>query len=170
MTTHNYDGREPKIAPTAFIAEGARIIGGVEIGENASVLFNSVLRGDINDVRVGAYSNIQDNSTLHVADDFPCIVGEYVTVGHGVNLHGCIIEDEVVVGMGAIALNGVVVGRQSTIGAGAVVPPNTKIPPRSLVMGVPAKIIRQVSEEEAAGNKHWAEKYVLVTRKYMGEA
>ncbi len=169
MTTYSYDGREPKIAPTAFIAEGVRIIGGVEIGEKASVLFNSVLRGDINDIRVGAYSNIQDNSTLHVADDFPCIVGEYVTVGHGVNLHGCVIEDEVVVGMGAIVLNGVVVGRQSTIGAGAVVPPNTKIPPRSLVLGVPAKVTKQLSEEQAAGNKHWAEKYVRVSRKYLGE-
>ena len=169
MAIHNYDGREPKIAPTAFIADGAQIIGGVEIGEKASVLFNSVLRGDINDIRVGAYSNIQDNSTLHVADDFPCIVGEYVTVGHGVNLHGCVIEDEVVVGMGAVVMNGVVVGRQSTIGAGAVVPPNTKIPPRSLVMGVPARITRELSEEQAAGNKHWAEKYVRVTRKYLGE-
>jgi carbonic anhydrase/acetyltransferase-like protein (isoleucine patch superfamily) len=166
MTTHNYDGREPKISSTAFIADGAQIIGGVEIGENASVLFNVVLRGDINDIRVGAYSNIQDNSTLHVADDFPCIVGEYVTVGHGVNLHGCVIEDEVVVGMGAVVLNGVVVGRHSTIGAGAVVPPNTKIPPRSLVMGVPAKVVKKLSEEEAAGNKYWAEKYVRVTSKY----
>jgi carbonic anhydrase/acetyltransferase-like protein (isoleucine patch superfamily) len=166
----NYGERKPSIAQTAFIAQGARIIGGVEIGEKASVMFNSVLRGDINDIRVGACSNIQDNSTLHVADEWPCIVGEYVTVGHGVNLHGCVIEDEVVVGMGAIVMNGVVVGRRSTIAAGAVIPPNTKIPPCSLVVGVPAKIKKQLSEDEAAGNKYWAEKYVRVTRKYLEEA
>ncbi len=164
---HNYGDRKPSIAPTAFIAEGVQIIGGVEIGDNASVLFNSVLRGDINDVRVGACSNIQDNSTLHVADEWPCIVGEYVTVGHGVNLHGCIIEDEVVVGMGAVVMNGVVVGYQSVVGAGAVIPPNTKIPPRSLVVGVPAKVTKELSESDAAGNKYWAEKYVRVTRKYL---
>ena len=166
----NYGERKPSIAQTAFIAQGAMIIGGVEIGEKASVMFNSVLRGDINDIRVGACSNIQDNSTLHVADEWPCIVGEYVTVGHGVNLHGCVIEDEVVVGMGAVVMNGVVVGRRSTIAAGAVIPPNTKIPPCSLVVGVPAKIKKQLSEDEAAGNKYWAEKYVRVTRKYLEEA
>ena len=170
MTIHSYGDRTPRIAPTAFIADGVQIIGGVEIGEMAGIMFNSVLRGDINDISVGAYSNIQDNSTLHVADDWPCIIGEYVTVGHGVNLHGCVIEDEVVVGMGAIVMNGVVVGRQSTIGAGAVIPPNMKIPPRSLVMGIPAKITRELSEEQAAGNKYWAEKYVRVTRKYLEEA
>jgi carbonic anhydrase/acetyltransferase-like protein (isoleucine patch superfamily) len=164
---HTYGDRKPSIAPTAFIAEGVQIIGGVEIGDNASVLFNSVLRGDINDVRLGACSNIQDNSTLHVADEWPCIVGEYVTVGHGVNLHGCVIEDEVVVGMGAVVMNGVVVGYRSVVGAGAVIPPNTKIPPRSLVVGVPAKVTKELSESDAAGNKYWAEKYVRVTRKYL---
>lgn len=166
----NYGDRKPNISPTAFIAEGVRIIGGVTIGDSASILFNSVLRGDINDIRIGNCSNIQDNSTLHVADEWPCIVGEYVTVGHGVNLHGCTIEDEVMVGMGAIIMNGVVVGHQSTIGAGALIPPNTKIPPRSLVVGVPAKITREMPESEAARNKYWAEKYVRVTRQYMGKA
>lgn len=170
MKILNYGDRKPKIAPTAFIADGAKIIGGVEIGDKASILFNCVLRGDINDIRVGACSNIQDNSTLHVADEWPCIVGEYVTVGHGVNLHGCVIEDEVVVGMGAIVMNGVVVGRQSTIGAGALIPPNTTIPPRSLVVGVPAKVTKRLSDEQAAGNKYWAEKYVRVTRKYVEES
>ena len=163
----DYGDRKPNIAPTAFIAEGAQIIGGVTIGENASILFNSVLRGDINDIRIGDFSNIQDNSTLHVADEWPCIVGNYVTVGHGVNLHGCTIEDEVMVGMGAIIMNGVVVGYQSTIGAGALIPPNTKIPPRSLVVGVPAKVKREMPESESAKNKYWAEKYVRVTRKYI---
>ena len=163
----DYGDRKPNIAPTAFIAEGAKIIGCVTIGDNASILFNSVLRGDINDIRIGDFSNIQDNSTLHVADEWPCIVGNYVTVGHGVNLHGCTIEDEVMVGMGAIIMNGVVVGYQSTIGAGALIPPNTKIPPRSLVVGVPAKVKREMPESESAGNKYWAEKYVRVTRKYL---
>jgi len=163
----DYGDRKPNIAPTAFIAEGAKIIGGVTIGENASILFNSVLRGDINDIRIGDFSNIQDNSTLHVADEWPCIVGDYVTVGHGVNLHGCTIEDEVMVGMGAIIMNGVVVGYQSTIGAGALIPPNTKIPPRSLVVGVPAKVKREMPESESSKNKYWAEKYVRVTRTYL---
>ena len=164
---HSYGDRTPSIASTAFIAEGVQIIGGVEIGDKASILFNSVLRGDINDVRVGECSNIQDNSTLHVADEWPCIVGRYVTVGHGVTLHGCTIEDEVLVGMGSIIMNGVVVGCQSTIGAGALIPPNTKIPPRSLVVGAPATIKREIPESEAADNKYWAEKYVRVTRTYM---
>lgn len=167
---HHYGDRKPSISPTAFIAEGVQIIGGVEIEEKASIWFNTVLRGDINDIRVGAYSNIQDNSICHVADEWPCIVGNYVTVGHGVNLHGCVIEDEVMVGMGAIIMNGVVVGYQSVIGAGAVIPPNTKIPPRSMVIGVPAKVTKQLSESEGAGNKYWAEKYMRVSRKYLGEA
>ncbi|RJP14990.1 MAG: gamma carbonic anhydrase family protein [Candidatus Abyssobacteria bacterium SURF_5] len=165
---HHYGDRRPTIAPSAFIAEGAQIIGGVEIGENASIWFNTVLRGDINDIRVGRWSNIQDNSIVHVADEWPCIVGDFVTVGHGVNLHGCVIEDEVMVGMGAIIMNGVVVGSQSIIGAGALIPPNTKIPPRSQVVGVPAKVTKQLSEEEGAGNKYWAEKYMRVSRKYLG--
>jgi carbonic anhydrase/acetyltransferase-like protein (isoleucine patch superfamily) len=166
---HSYGDRKPSISPTAFIAEGVQIIGGVEIGEKASIWFNTVLRGDINDVLIGACSNIQDNSTLHVADEWPCIVGKYVTVGHGVNLHGCTIEDEVVVGMGAIVMNGAVVGCQSVIGAGALIPPNTKIPPRSLIIGVPAKVAKQLPESESAGNKYWAEKYVRVSRAYLGE-
>jgi len=166
---HSYGERRPSIAPTAFIAEGVQIIGGVEIGENASIWFNSVLRGDINDVRIGAFSNIQDNSTLHVADEWPCLVGNYVTVGHGVNLHGCTVEDEVVIGMGAVVMNGVVLGRQSVVGAGALIPPNTKIPPRSMVVGVPAKITRELPESEAAGNRYWAEKYARVSRKYLDE-
>jgi carbonic anhydrase/acetyltransferase-like protein (isoleucine patch superfamily) len=166
---HSYGERKPSIASTAFIAEGVQIIGGVEIGENASIWFNAVLRGDINDVRVGTYSNIQDNSTLHVADEWPCLVGNYVTVGHGVNLHGCTVEDEVVIGMGAVIMNGVVVGSQSVVGAGALVLPNTDIPPRSMVVGVPAKITRELSESEAAANRYWAEKYARVSRKYLGE-
>ncbi|GAB4346654.1 MAG: gamma carbonic anhydrase family protein [Candidatus Abyssubacteria bacterium] len=166
----NYGDRTPVVAPTAFIAEGAKIIGGVEIGDRASILFNCVLRGDINDIRVGECSNIQDNSIMHVADEWPCSVGNFVTVGHGVNLHGCTVEDECVIGMGAIVMNGVVIGTQSVVGAGALVPPNTKIPPRSMVVGVPAKVTRQLSDEEATQNRYWAEKYVRVTRKYIEQA
>jgi carbonic anhydrase/acetyltransferase-like protein (isoleucine patch superfamily) len=167
---HLYGERRPTISSTAFIAEGVQLIGGVEIGENASIWFNSVLRGDINDIRIGRWSNIQDNSVCHVADEWPCIVGDYVTVGHNVNLHGCTIEDEVMVGMGAIIMNGVVVGYQSVIGAGALIPPNTHIPPRSLVVGLPAKITKELSEEEGAKNKYWAEKYMRVSRKYLGKS
>lgn len=162
-----FGDRTPTVSPSAFIAEGAKIIGGVEIGDKASIWFNTVLRGDINDIRVGVCSNIQDNSILHVADEWPCIVGDYVTVGHGVNLHGCIIEDEVMVGMGSVIMNGAVVGYQSVVGAGAVVPPNTKVPPRSMVLGVPAKI-KELKESSEPTNKYWAEKYVRVSRMYLG--
>lgn len=164
---HHYGDRKPTIAPTAFIADGVQLIGNVEVGDKASIWFNSVLRADINDIKIGEWTSIQDNSTLHVADEWPCIVGNYVTVGHGVNLHGCVIEDEVLIGMGSIIMNGVVVGRQSVVGAGALIPPNTKIPPRSLVVGVPAKVKKELSEEEATKNKYWAEKYVRVSQNYL---
>lgn len=161
-----YFAREPDIHPSAFVAPGAVVIGDVILGENASVWFHATLRGDINAIRIGAGSNIQDGSVIHLADDFPTIVGEYVTCGHKAILHACTIGDEVLVGMGAILLDGVEVGARSIIGANALVTQHTKIPPGSLVLGSPAKVVKQLDLEDQRALKSWAEKYVQLSRIY----
>ena len=161
-----YFAREPDIHPSAFVAPGAVVIGDVTLGENASVWFHATLRGDINAIRIGAGSNIQDGSVIHLADDFPTIVGEYVTCGHKAILHACTIGDEVLVGMGAILLDGVEVGARSIIGANALVTQHTKIPPGSLVLGSPAKVVKQLDLEDQRALKSWAEKYVQLSRIY----
>ena len=119
-----------------------------------------MLRGDINRIVLGHHTNIQDNAVLHVADEFPCLVGDWVTVGHGAIVHACTVGDEVLVGMGAVILDGAVVGAQSLIGAKALVTQGMNIPPGSLVLGAPAKIVRALTPEERAGLKWWAQKYV----------
>lgn len=134
------------IHQTAFIADGAIIVGEVDLGESTSVWYNSVIRGDMAPVRIGDQTNIQDLSVLHVDQDMPCLIGNRVSVGHRAILHGCTIEDECLIGMGAVLLTGVHVGRGSVIGAGAVVPEQTTIPPGSVVLGVPAKITRPVDD------------------------
>ena len=161
-----YLAREPDIHPSAFVAPGAVVIGDVILGENASVWFHATLRGDINAIRIGAGSNIQDGSVIHLADDFPTIVGEYVTCGHKAILHACTIGDEVLVGMGAILLDDVEVGARSIIGANALVTQHTKIPPGSLVLGLPAKVVKQLDLEDQRALKSWAEKYVQLSRIY----
>lgn len=145
-----YAGRAPRIAASAFIASSADVIGEVEIGENASVWFQCVLRGDIEPIRVGARSNIQDGSVLHTVEGAPAIIGEWVTVGHRAVIHGCTIEDHCLIGMGAIILSRVRVGEGSIVAAGSVVPENTVIPPRSLYMGVPARLRRSLDERDRA--------------------
>ena len=153
-------GKSPVLGKGVYITAGAVVIGDVSLGASSSVWYHSVLRGDINRIAVGHHSNIQDNSVLHVSDDFACIVGNYVTVGHSAVLHACKIGDEVLVGMGSIVLDGAEVGDQSLIGAGALITQNTKIPPRSLVLGSPAKVVRTLSAGEAGELRAWAEKYV----------
>ncbi|SDF26355.1 gamma carbonic anhydrase family protein [Sporolituus thermophilus] len=138
----------PKIEPSVLIAKGAQVIGDVAIGANASIWYNSILRGDVNFIRIGAYTNIQDNSTLHVMNGHPCVVGNYVTVGHNVILHGCTIADNCLIGMGAIILNGVEIGENCIIGAGTLLTEFKKIPPKSLVVGSPGKVVRSVADEE----------------------
>jgi carbonic anhydrase/acetyltransferase-like protein (isoleucine patch superfamily) len=133
-----YFCREPRVDPSAFIAPGAVVLGDVTLGENASVWFHATLRGDINSIMIGAGSNIQDGSVVHLADDFPTVVGEYVTCGHRAILHACTVGDECLIGMGATLLDGVEVGARSIIGANALVTQHTKIPPGSLVLGSPA--------------------------------
>lgn len=142
-----FEGAEPIRDPKTFVAEGAKVIGHVIMKEYSSIWFNSVARGDINRIEIGRYSNVQDNSVLHVADDCPVIIGDYVTIGHNCNIHGATIEDHCQIGMGAIILNNAVVGRGSVIAAGTVVKENQIIPPHSLVVGVPGKIVRQVPEQ-----------------------
>jgi carbonic anhydrase/acetyltransferase-like protein (isoleucine patch superfamily) len=152
----------PRLGQDVYIARGAAVLGDVTLGEHSSVWYNAVLRGDINRIVVGHHTNIQDNSVVHLADEFPCLVGAYVTVGHAAILHACTIGDEVLVGMGSTILDGVVIGNQSIIGAQALITQNTQIPPGSLVLGAPAKIVRALTQEERAGLKGLAEKYVHI--------
>lgn len=163
-----YSGRTPRIAVSAFIAPSADLIGDVEVGENSSVWFQTVLRGDIEPVRVGANSNIQDGCVLHTVEGSPAIVGAWVTVGHRAVIHGCTIEDHCLIGMGAIILNGVRVGEGSIIAAGALVAENTIVPPRSLYMGVPARFRRELHDVDRVFIDAHAEHYLDYKRIYQG--
>jgi gamma-carbonic anhydrase len=160
----------PAIHPTAFVAPGADLIGDVTLAEESSVWFQTVLRGDINRIVIGPRSNVQDGAVVHLADDYGAFVGELATVGHKAILHACTIADEVLVGMGAIVLDGAEIGARSIIGAGALVTGGKKIPPGSLVLGSPAKIVRTLSLEEQTGIRVWAEKYVALSRAYRERA
>lgn len=160
-------GQTPRIAPSAFVAPHTFIVGDVEVGEQASIWPCCSLRGDIAPIRIGAHSNVQDGSVVHVADDLPAIIGEWVTIGHKAIVHACTIEDEVLVGMGAIILDGAHIGARSIIGANATVTPGTVIPPGSMVMGSPAKVKRALTPEEQAGVRVWAERYVTLSRQYL---
>lgn len=161
-----YLDRVPSIGENVFLAPSSAIVGGVTLGENTSIWFNAVLRGDIADVRVGKGSNVQDNSVLHVGDEDPCIVGDNVVVGHHVLLHGCKVEDDCLIGMGAIVLNGAVVGKGSVVAAGALVTQNMLIPPYSLVLGSPAKVKRELTDEERQHHAIFSPKYVRVAANY----
>lgn len=158
----SHNGKTPKIAVSAYIDPNAVVIGDVEIGERSSVWPNVSIRADINTMRIGDETNIQENSVLHSDEGFPLTIGDRVTVGHAVALHGCTIEDDVVVGIGAIILNGAKVGKGAAIAAGALVTEGTEIFPGTLVMGVPAKPRREVSEIEQerfrAGWIHYVER------------
>lgn len=159
--------KSPTIGKGVYIAQSAVVLGDVTLGDHASVWFNATLRGDINRIVVGAFSNVQDNCVLHLADEYPCIIGNYVTVGHGAIVHACTIKDEVLIGMGATVLDGAVVGEQSLIGAHTLVTPGMEIPPGSMVLGSPAKVVRALSEVERSRLKGWAEKYVHVAEYYL---
>jgi len=165
-----YLGATPSIHPTAFVAPGAIVVGDVTLATDASIWYGAVVRADINKIRIGPGSNIQDCSVVHVADDFGTILGQYVTCGHGAILHACTIDDEVLIGMGATILDGVEIGARSIIGANALVTQGMKIPPGSLVLGAPAKIRRTLDLDEQAGVRHWAEKYIPLGRAYREKA
>lgn len=153
--------KQPALGNNVYIAKGAVVLGDVTLGEHSSIWYNAVLRGDINRIVVGHHSNVQDNSVLHLADDYPCLVGNYVTIGHSAVVHACTVGDEVLVGMGAIILDGVVIGEQSLIGARALVTQGMQVPPGSLVLGAPAKVVRALTAQERSELKGWAEKYVF---------
>ncbi len=148
-TLIRYEDKFPKISEKARLAPNCVIVGDVQIAEFASVWFGAVIRGDINYVRIGPYSNIQDNCVIHVTPElYPVEIGSYVTVGHGAVIHGAKVADLVIIGMNAVLLDGVKVGRECIVGAGAVVPPGMEVPDRSLVVGVPAKVVRTLKDEE----------------------
>ena len=152
--------QQPTLGQGVYLARGAVVLGDVTLGDFSSVWYNAVLRGDINRIVVGHHTNIQDNAVLHLADDFACLVGNWVTIGHGAVVHACTLGDEVLVGMGAVILDGAMVGEQSLIGANALVTPGTNIPRGSLVLGAPAKVVRPLPPEERSRLKWWAQKYV----------
>jgi len=169
----------PKLAKGAWIAQGATVIGDVEMGEDSAVWFGCVVRGDVHAVRIGARSNIQDLSMIHVthhkgkerkmdgSDGHPTIIGNDVTVGHRVMLHGCTIEDACLIGMSATILDGAVIGKESIVGAGSLVTKNKVFPPRSLIMGSPAKVVRELTDEEVAELYASAKRYVAFKNEYQ---
>ena len=156
-------GKDPTIDPTAYIAPEATVIGDVRIGARASIWPGAVARGDINFIEIGEASNVQDGTIVHLADDFPVVIGKHVTIGHAAIIHACVIEDECLIGMGATILDGAVIGHHSIIGANALVTQNTIIPPGSMALGTPAKVVKTLTKEQQAGIKKWAEKYVEVS-------
>jgi gamma-carbonic anhydrase len=165
-----YRGVVPKIAASAYIDPSAQVIGDVEIGERSSVWPNVTIRGDVNSIRIGEESNIQDNSVVHVEHDtYPTLVGNRVTVGHCAMLHGCVIEDDCLIGIGAIVLNGARVGKGSVIAAGALVPEGMEIPAGMMVMGVPAKVKRELTPEERERFRENAQNYIRYRQTYREE-
>ncbi len=165
-----FRGVQPQIHPTAFIEESAHVIGDVYIGEESSVWFNAVVRGDVYYIRIGHRTNIQDGTVVHVTNGtHPTILEDEVTVGHNVTLHGCHIERGCLIGMGSIVMDDVRIGAESIVAAGALVSPGTKVPPRSLVIGVPAKVKRPLTDEEVAGLAHYWQNYVEYTRLYKSD-
>lgn len=162
-----FNGVLPKVHESAFVANDAVIIGDVEIGEDASVWFGSIIRGDVNHIRIGARTNIQDATVIHVsAKTHSTILEDEITIGHRVTLHGCHIETGCLIGIGAILLDGVRVGKNSLVAAGSLLTPNTIIPPNSLVMGAPAKVKRELTKEESARLQMSWRNYVELKEKY----
>ncbi len=165
-----YKGIMPRLHATVFVEESARIIGDVTIGAHTSIWFNAVVRGDVNYIRIGERTNVQDNSVLHVTKDvYPLLVGSDVTIGHSVVLHGCTVRDRCLIGMGAVVLDDAEIGEDSIVGAGAVVVESMKVPSRSLVVGVPAKVVRTLNDEEVARIARSARNYMEYTRNYIRE-
>ncbi len=165
-----YQGIAPAIPSSCYVDDSAQIIGDVVLGEHASVWMNAVLRGDVHSIRVGAYSNIQDCSVLHgMKEQYGVFVGEYVTVGHSVILHGCTIEDRCLIGMGSIILNGAVIGAGSIIAAGTLIPEKTVVEPRSLWMGSPGKFRRKLDEREQETILRYARNYLGYKEEYLRE-
>lgn len=163
---HKFKGTAPDIEKANFVAESADVIGNVTAGENSSIWYNCTIRGDIESIRIGKNTNIQDNTVVHVGYDVGTVIGDNVTVGHRAIIHGCTIGDDCLIGMGAIILNDAVIGKESIVGAGALVTAGKKFPPRSLILGSPAKVIRSVTDEEVEGTRKNTESYVNISKEY----
>jgi carbonic anhydrase/acetyltransferase-like protein (isoleucine patch superfamily) len=168
----SYKGIRPKLGERVYVDVSAQVIGDVELGDHSSIWMNTVVRGDVNFIRIGAYTNIQDNSLVHVQGDpdYPTILADHVTVGHSVTLHGCRIDAFCLIGMGAIVLNGAHVGEECIVAAGTLVPEGMVIPPRSLVMGSPAKVRRTLTVEERQSLRTYADNYYEYKETYLSES
>jgi carbonic anhydrase/acetyltransferase-like protein (isoleucine patch superfamily) len=165
----SYKGTRPTLGARAYVDRSAQVIGAVELGDDSSVWMNAVVRGDVNRIRIGARSNVQDNSVLHVTRNHPTVLEDEVTVAHSVTLHGCTVKRRCLVGIGALILNGAVVGEESIVAAGSLVPEGMEVPAGSLVMGSPARVQREVSDEEREGLQRYAENYVGYKDTYRAE-
>ncbi|MBV9482114.1 MAG: gamma carbonic anhydrase family protein [Acidobacteria bacterium] len=167
----SFQGVSPTVPQTCYVDASAQVIGDVELGEHASVWMNAVLRGDVYAIRVGHYSNVQDGSVLHgMKEKYGVLVGDYVTVGHSVTLHGCTIEDRCLIGMGAIILNGARVGSGSIIAAGTLIPQDAIVAPNSLWMGSPGKFRRHLGERDQEMILMYAENYMGYKKEYLAES
>ncbi|NJE26663.1 gamma carbonic anhydrase family protein [Thermococcus sp. MV5] len=167
MVVYELNGKRPKIHETAFVDDNAYIIGDVVLEEKTSVWPSAVLRGDIEQIYIGKGSNIQDNVSVHTSPENPTILGEYVTIGHNAVIHGAKIGNYVIVGMGAVVLDGAKIGNHVIIGAGALIPPGKEIPDYSLVVGVPGKVVRQLTEKEIEMTKKNAEIYIELAEMHI---
>ena len=156
----------PQIAPSAWVADNATVVGRISLGEDVSIWYGVVARADSAEIHVGAGSNVQDNSVLHVDEGLPLIIGEHVTVGHQVMLHGCVIGDGSLIGIQAVVLNGAKIGKNCLVGAGALVTEGKEFPDNSLIMGSPAKVVRELSPEQLARIKNSAKYYVVNARRH----
>ncbi|MGN0836699.1 MAG: gamma carbonic anhydrase family protein [Akkermansia sp.] len=166
MSIETFRGQRPELCRPAFVADSADLIGAVRLGEGSSVWHHATLRADLAPIVIGRGSNVQDNSCIHVEEGLPCIVGEEVTIGHSVTLHACTVEDGALIGMGATVLDGAVIGRGSIVGANALVTKNTRIPPHSLVLGSPAKVVRSLEPAAEEQQRAHARDYAALAREY----
>jgi carbonic anhydrase/acetyltransferase-like protein (isoleucine patch superfamily) len=166
----SYQGKLPKIAAGCYVDPSAQILGDVEIGERSSVWMNAVLRGDVNSIRVGSCSNVQDCSVLHGQRNLYAVtVGDWVTIGHNATVHGCVVEDECLIGIGARVLNNARIGKGSIIAAGSIVPEHAVVPPRTLWAGVPAKMRRELTDKDRALILEYAQNYLDYVGFYLAE-
>jgi carbonic anhydrase/acetyltransferase-like protein (isoleucine patch superfamily) len=169
-TIRPFGGKSPQLHETAFAVETAVVVGDVVVGEQSSLWFGAVVRGDVNFIRIGARTNVQDQAVIHVASHTPQpVVGDGVTLGHRVTLHGCTVRDRCLVGIGAVVMDGAVVGEESIVGAGALVAPGMVVPPRTLALGAPARVKRELTPDEIAFFRTSAQRYVRHAQEYLRE-